>query len=119
MSNKVWVTWAGASRPVKVTDLADNADADDLCRKFVVDRRWAHVDAGTLSVSKKDGIEVDNKVKNYFVDPDDDGDGDFYGPGQSKDTALFVTFPLVLPNGKLRCCFCILVFKCVVASNVA
>ena len=115
MSNKVWVTWkwAAGEDPLvdKVIDLDNNADVADLRRLFVTQQQL-QVSPGTLSVSKTDGgekLKAGDPLQPYFVLPP--GSAGLAGPGQDDDTALFVTFQQQ-PKGELRCCFCILVFKC-------
>ena len=105
MSNKVWVTWndaAGKTVHVKVINLADDADVDDL-RKNVVDQQKLTVGSGFLSVSEKKGgvcLNMDVLVKQYFIGSADPAEA----PGKTLRTALVITLPQQQQNGKLHCC---------------
>ena len=118
MSKKVWVTWQDATGTrfhVKVTELADDADVDDLRRTFVKQQNLTTTVPGELKVSETEGgekLKADEELKDYFTAPS--GSAAPPGPGKSENSALFVRFRFTQQpqNGKLRCCFCILVFKC-------
>ena len=117
MSKKVWVTWQDATGTrfhVKVTELADDADVDDLRRTFVKQQNLTTTVPGELKVSETEGgekLKADEELKDYFTAPS--GSAAPPGPGKSAVTALLITFPPQQQNGELRCCCSrILVFKC-------
>ena len=124
MRNKVWVTWkssTGEDLFDKVTKLAGDSDVTDLRKAFVEQQNFASTSPGTLPVfEREDGekLKAGKELKDYFTAPAGSASEALPeampGPGKSVDTALVVAFPppQQQQNGKLRCCFCILVCKC-------
>ena len=96
MANELWVKWTGGVRATRVLvqDLLGRpAEIDDLCRKFVLDRKWPTVDPASLQVFDKEGDgrteqTSSTKLKNFFVDYSEGAPNN--GPRQSEGTALFI-----------------------------
>ena len=92
MSEKVWVKWKNAGSNWlfgKVTNLAADADVDDLRKAFVMQQNL-QISPGRLSVSlgaEGEVLEEDGFLQPHFVRILQGK----AGPGQSKTTALLVT----------------------------
>ena len=95
-NNKVWVTWkspaSGEFVADKIRELNDRAMIKDLRREFVKQQCLQNIDRADVKVREKINgqvLEEDAFLKQYFVPPEGRGEG----PGQSEDTALFLTLP--------------------------
>ena len=104
-NNEVWVTWTDPSSNEdlndKVTGLSSNRVVYDLCEDFVKQQYLQNVDPVAVKVREtKNGqvLEEDAFLKQYFVPPEGRGEG----PGQSEDTALFLTLSKEDENSKKR-----------------
>lgn len=107
MVNKLWVRWTDGVRSTKVVvkDQEHPPNVDDLCKIFVVDRKWPTLDPASLQVYDKEGdgrteLTSSTKLKDFFVDSSESASNN--GPGQSEKTALFITQPLYQDGRKRK-----------------
>ena len=99
MSNEVWVRWqdstssAGMVLVDTVNDLGDHAQIKDL-RKAFVKQQVVNVSPAAVVVRETDNgemLKANTMLTNYFMPPADSAAAP--GPGNSEDTALFLTVP--------------------------
>ena len=100
-NNEVWVTWkhltSGEFVADTVEDLNGGAKINNLCRQFAKQRKEQadeRIDPVAVNVRETENgqvLRVGTPIKQYFVPPEGRGEG----PGQSEETALFLTLPNV------------------------
>ena len=103
MSNEVWVRWkdstssAGMVLVDTVNDLGDHAQIKDL-RKAFVKQQVVNVSPAAVVVRETESgemLKANTMLTNYFMPPADSAAAP--GPGNSEDTALFLTVPQQQP----------------------